>query len=110
MVYVLFHSDSSKAADKDFAIQLEGETKFLAAADAIAADKNYKLLLFVKDNGDFDLCKDDKGKVVDPAAIAKTTEKAASTGGSSSSGCNAGVAALALLGVALVPSLYRKKR
>ncbi|MEG1604095.1 MAG: Synerg-CTERM sorting domain-containing protein, partial [Cloacibacillus sp.] len=116
--FFTFQSDSSKTADKNFALQPEGDKKFLAAADAIAADKNYKLLLFVKDNGDFDLCKDDKGKVVDPAAIAKTTEKAVPTptptptpaGGSSSSGCNAGVAALALLGFALVPVLYRKKR
>ncbi|MEG1912048.1 MAG: Synerg-CTERM sorting domain-containing protein, partial [Cloacibacillus sp.] len=116
--FFTFQSDSSKTADKNFALQLEGDKKFLAAADAIEAGKNYKLLLFVKDNGDFDLRKDTAGEVVDPAAIAKTTEKAAPTptptptptGGSSSSGCNAGLAALALLGVALVPSLYRKKR
>lgn len=98
--------------DKHFAIQAADENKVLSAESPIVPEGTYKLVLFIKDNGDFDLCKDEAGRVVDPVAIVSTTAPTPTPKpqphGSSSSGCNTvGWGALVLL--AALP-LFRKKR
>ena len=75
-------------------------------ADSIAADTEYDLVLFIKDGGRFDLDKAD-AVVADPPAVVQTEKKAS---GGSSSGCNGGFGALLLLGAAMLPLVYRKKR
>lgn len=98
--------------DKHFAIQAADENKVLSAESPIVPEGTYKLVLFIEDNGDFDLCKDEAGRVVDPVAIVSTTVPTPTPKpqphGSSSSGCSAaGWGALVLL--AALP-LFRKKR
>ena len=96
--------------DKHFAIQAADENKVLSAESPIVPEGTYKLVLFIEDNGDFDLCKDEAGRVVDPVAIVSTTAPTPKPQphGSSSSGCSAaGWGALVLL--AAMP-LFRKKR
>ncbi len=78
---------------------------FLSADAAIETGKSYILTMFIKDNGKFDLNKDE-GLVADPAELIETKTVTPSSG--SSSGCNAGFAALALL--AVVPVIYRRKK
>lgn len=100
--FFTFQSDATKVADGEFALQSDSSA-YLASGDAIDADKTYKLVLFIKDNGDFDL-NDTPGTVVDPAAIVETT-----AGSHSSSGCNVGFAGLLLM--AAVPMIvWRKKQ
>ena len=110
--FFTFQSDASKAADGEFALQ-SGSSAYLASGDAIDASKNYTLVLFIKDNGDFDL-NSTKGTIVDPAAIVETTtastpDDGGSTGShSSGGGCNAGFAGLLLLVAA--PMIWRRKK
>ena len=103
-----FVGTPASADDKMFALQASdiASNDFLSADAAIETGKSYRLTMFVKDNGDFDLNKD-AGTVVDPAQLVETKTQTPSSGGSSS-GCNAGFAALALL--ALVPVVYRRKK
>lgn len=117
--FFTFAAAPADFTDKHFAIETvdaSGKEAILAADAAIAADGKYKLILFVQDNGDFDLCKDKAGKVVDPAAIVAAatpsspapSDPPTPTSHSSSSGCNAtGWGLLALL--AAVPAIKRKK-
>ena len=81
----------------------------LALTDKIDPVATYTLILFVKDNAKFDYDKTE-GSVIDPVAIAMNEAATPAPGGSSSSGCNGGFGALALLGLALVPMFYGKKR
>ena len=97
---------ASEYGDKMFTLKnLDG--KSLASTDKVNPDEVYTLVVFVADNGDFDL-DDTLGNVVDPIAIATNKAKPAPTPHSSSSGCNAGFAGLLLL--AAVPFIYRRKR
>lgn len=66
----------------------------------------YKVTLYIKDGGSFDL-DTTAGQVTDPAVIVGTTAAPTPTK-NSSNGCNAGFAALVLL--AIVPVIYRKKK
>lgn len=100
-----FAAVSTDFVDKAFALQTSADV-IMSSDYAIEAAEAYKLVLFVKDGGSFDLDGKANGAVVDPAAIVKTT--APTPSGGSSSGCNAGFAALALL--ALVPVIYRRKK
>ena len=100
-------SAAADYADKTFTLK-DADGKNLAPTDKVATDSVYTLILFVADNGDFDL--DAKaGNVIDPVAVA-TNAATEPKSGSSSSGCNGGFGALALLGLALVPMFYGKKR
>ena len=76
---------------------------------ALEAGTDYLLTLFIKDGSSFDLDGAKDGSITDPAAIFSTTTTEPQHG-SSSSGCNGGFGALALLGLALVPMFYGKKR
>lgn len=90
-------------ADESYTVMLHGTSTI---ADSIAADTEYDLVLFIKDGGRFDLDKAD-AFVADPPAVVQTEKKAS---GGSSSGCNGGFGALLLLGAAMLPLVYRKKR
>ena len=90
-------------ADESYTVMLHGKSTI---ADSIAADTEYDLVLFIKDGGRFDLDKAD-AFVADPPAVVQTEKKAS---GGSSSGCNGGFGALLLLGAAMLPLVYRKKR
>ncbi|WP_418446598.1 Synerg-CTERM sorting domain-containing protein, partial [Cloacibacillus evryensis] len=62
----------------------------------------------VADNGDFDLDAT-AGSVIDPVAVATNAATEPKSGGSSS-GCNGGFGALALLALAVLPFIRREKR
>lgn len=95
--------------DTSFALQpssVDVDNRYFLSADAaIETGKSYRLTMFIKDNGKFDLNKT-PGLVADPAELIETKTVTPSSG--SSSGCNAGFAALALL--AVVPVIYRRKK
>ena len=100
--FFTFQSEAANVDDGEFALQSDSGD-FMASTDAIDANETYTLILFIKDNGDFDL-NDTPGTVVDPAAIVETT-----AGSHSSSGCNDGFAGLLLM--AAVPMIvWRKKQ
>ena len=103
-----FEYASEITADMDgkFTIQ---NTDGKIHSGALKDDTDYLLTLFIKDGSSFDLDGAENGSITDPAAIFSTTTTEPQHG-SSSSGCNAGFGALALLGLALVPMFYGKKR
>ena len=103
-----FEYASEITADMDgkFTIQ---NTDGKVHSGALEAGTDYLLTLFIKDGSNFDLDGAENGSITDPAAIFSTTTTEPQHG-SSSSGCNAGFGALALLGLALVPMFYGKKR
>ena len=104
-----FEYASEITADMDgkFTIQkADGKTIY---SGALEAGTKYLLTLFIKDGSSFDLDGAENGSITDPAAIFSTTTTEPQHG-SSSSGCNGGFGALALLGLALVPMFYGKKR
>lgn len=124
----LFKYASAPAAyaDKYFTIKdVDGKT--LSESTALSSGGVYTIIVFVKDNGDFDLDKTD-GHVVDPMAItvsvtsSDTTTTSSDTGTTTTSGdsaspdvndggagCNAGFAALALL-MAIPVVMARRKQ
>ena len=84
------------------------------ASGHIDRTANYQILLFIADNGSFDLNKAE-GIIADPAVIVRTskTEPAPEpeptpSGGGGGGGCSAGLGALALL--AIVPLFARRKK
>lgn len=101
-----YKADAADFTDGTFTIlDMSGKP----ASGAVDAEAEYQLLLFIADNGDYDLNKT-TGTVADPAVIVKTQEKPTPTPTPSSGGggCSAGFGALALL--ALLPSVIRGKR
>ncbi|EHL63660.1 Synerg-CTERM sorting domain-containing protein [Cloacibacillus evryensis] len=105
-----FEYASEITADMDgkFTIQKADDGKTIYSG-ALEAGTEYLLTLFIKDGNSFDLDGAENGSITDPAAIFSTTTTEPQHG-SSSSGCNGGFGALALLGLALVPVFYGKKR
>ncbi|MCD7953395.1 MAG: SYNERG-CTERM sorting domain-containing protein [Synergistaceae bacterium] len=94
-------------ADQSFTLK-NADGNNLAFTDKIDPTATYTLILFVKDNGEFDYDKT-MGSVIDPVAMAMNEAKAPKPSGGSSSGCSAGVGVLALL--ALLPlAAARRKR
>lgn len=96
-----YTSDPKAFGDGSFTVQDENDAVFAGTFDA---DTKYKLVLFIKDNGEFDLRSAER-EICDPAAIVQTESKASS---GSSGGCSAGFAALAL--IALLPLAMRGKK
>ncbi len=96
-----YTSDPKAFGDGSFTVQDENDAVF---AGTFNADTKYKLVLFIKDNGEFDLRSAER-EICDPAAIVQTESKASS---GSSGGCSAGFAALAL--IALLPLAMRGKK
>jgi hypothetical protein len=75
---------------------------------AIQPDVDYKLVIFIRDGGDFDLDGKPNGIVVDPTALFSTKAGKRSSGGS---GCDVGTAwGLLLLGIGLGLGGMRKRR
>ena len=97
---------SDKAADfaKDGCFTIQTSADKIAAKDAkIVAADTYKIVLFIKDNGDFDLDPAD-GAILDPCSLYLPSDHHDSSGG-----CNSGAFALAaLLGGALL--VFKRKR
>ena len=86
----------------------------LASGTITNKEEEFQILLFIADNGSFDLNKEE-GMIADPAVIVRTskTEPAPEpeptpSGGGGSGGCSAGWGALALL--AVVPLFARRKK
>ena len=101
-----YASSAAGYQDETFTLK-DANDKTLALTDKVVKTSDYKLIIFVADDGKFDLDKT-PGSVVDPIAVATNAAKPAPTPHSSSSGCNAGFAGLLLL--AAVPFIYRRKR
>ena len=101
-----YASEITADMDGKFTIQ---NTDGKIHSGALEAGTDYLLTLFIKDGSSFDLDGAEDGSITDPAAIFSTTTTEPQHG-SSSSGCNGGFGALALLGLALVPMFYGKKR
>ena len=103
-----YASEITADMDGKFTIQKADDGKTIYSG-ALEAGTEYLLTLFIKDGNSFDLDGAENGSITDPAAIFSTTTTEPQHG-SSSSGCNGGFGALALLGLALVPMFYGKKR
>lgn len=77
------------------------------------ADKKYIITLYIADNGDYDLDKTD-GNIIDPTAIVtlKTPEPqpAPTASNSGGGGCSAAHSAAALLALAALPFIARRKK
>ena len=101
-----YASSAAGYQDETFTLK-DANDKTLALTDKVVKTSDYKLIIFVADDGKFDLDKT-PGSVVDPIAVATNAAKPAPTPHSSSSGCNAGFAGLLLL--TAVPFIYRRKR
>ena len=93
-------------ADQSFTLK-NADGNNLAFTDKIDPAATYTLILFVKDNGEFDY-DNTTGSVIDPVAMAMNEAKAPKPSGGSSSGCSAGVGVLALL--ALLPLAAARRR
>lgn len=96
---------ASDFGDGAFTVQDASDNIFTGKFEA---DRTYRLVLFIKDNGDFDLMNEERA-ILDPAAMV-ATEAPKPSGSSSSSGCNTGFGAFALAALALLPALRAKKR
>lgn len=94
--------------DRSFTLK-NADGNNLALTDKIDPAATYTLILFVKDNAKFDYDKTE-GCVIDPVAIAMNEAATPAPGGSSSSGCNAGFGALALLGLAIIPAIRKRNK
>jgi len=75
------------------------------ASGTIDANVVYQLVMFIQDNGNYDL-DPALGALIDPSTLVKTETQ--SGGSSSGGGCNAGFGALALL--MALPMFYRRKK
>ncbi|MEG1912134.1 MAG: Synerg-CTERM sorting domain-containing protein [Cloacibacillus sp.] len=103
-----YAAKASDFGDGAFTVQDASDNIFTGKFEA---DRTYRLVLFIKDNGDFDLMSEERA-ILDPAAMIATEapKPSGSSGSSSSSGCNTGFGALALAAIALLPALRGKKR
>ncbi|MDO4988687.1 MAG: hypothetical protein Q4E17_06675 [Synergistes sp.] len=100
---VTYVGSLSDVVDKKFTIQNDNVSGDVPTK--ITPMGKYLVTISIKDKGDFDLDGDEDGAIVDPL-FTNTSEDPAS--GGSSVGCNAGFAALALLGLAFVPTRRKK--
>ncbi|MCD7952883.1 MAG: SYNERG-CTERM sorting domain-containing protein [Synergistaceae bacterium] len=96
-----YAASDSAFGDGCFTVQDENDKIFPGAFEA---ETKYKLVLFINDNGEFDLRKTER-EILDPAAIVKTEARPS---GGSSSGCSAGLGIFALL--ALLPLAAARRR
>lgn len=101
-----YASAITKDMDKKFTVMKDDDSGTIFTGE-IDGYTMYRLALFIKDGGKFDLDGKKDGAVADPTVILGAEKKAS---GGSSSGCNAGLGALALLSLATIPLVYRKKK
>lgn len=100
-----YASAITKDMDKKFTVMKDDDSGTIFTGD-IDGYTMYRLALFIKDGGKFDLDGKKDGAVADPTVILGA-EKRASDGGSG--GCNAGLGVLALLlSLAAIPPWYTK--
>ncbi|WP_303322804.1 Ig-like domain-containing protein [Cloacibacillus evryensis] len=103
-----YTADPALYDDRSFTLK-NADGNNLALTDKIDPAATYTLILFVKDNEKFDYDKTE-GSVIDPVAIAMNEAATPAPGGSSSSGCNGGFGALALLGLAIIPAIRKRNK
>ena len=103
-----YTADPALYDDRSFTLK-NADGNNLALTDKIDPAATYTLILFVKDNAKFDYDKTE-GSVIDPVAIAMNEATTPAPGGSSSSGCNGGFGALALLGLAIIPAIRKRNK
>ena len=97
----------TKDMDKKFTVMKDDDSGTIFTGD-IDGYTMYRLALFIKDGGKFDLDGKKDGAVADPTVILGA-EKRAPSGGSG--GCNAGLGVLALLlSLAALPLVYKRKK
>lgn len=100
--FFTYAATSADYTDGHFTLQ-NMDDSVMAADGAIESGKSYKLVVYVKDGGAYDI-DPAEGSIIDPLAVVKTSQK--QTSGGSSGGCNGGYAALALL--AALPLLKKR--
>lgn len=98
--FLTYAAAAADYTDGHFTIQ-NMDDSVLAADGAIEASKSYKLVVYVKDGGAYDI-DPTECSIVDPLALIKTSQKQSSSSG----GCNGGFAVLALL--AALPLLKKR--
>ncbi|EXG78277.1 Synerg-CTERM sorting domain-containing protein [Cloacibacillus evryensis] len=101
--FFTYAEDQDAIGNKRFTLQTMDD-KTMAPTDKIDPAQTYKLVLYIQDNGGFDIDPADCS-IIDPVAIVKLAEETPAPSGSSSGGCNAGVAGIMLL--AVIPLLTR---
>ncbi len=101
-----YASAITKDMDKKFTVMKDDDSGTIFTGE-IDGYTMYRLALFIKDGGKFDLDGKKDGAVADPTVILGAEKKAS---GGSSSGCSAGLGALALLSLAALPLVYRRKK
>ncbi len=102
-----YASAITKDMDKKFTVMKDDDSGTIFTGD-IDGYTMYRLALFIKDGGKFDLDGKKDGAVADPTVILGA-EKRAPSGGSG--GCNAGLGVLALLlSLAALPLVYKRKK
>lgn len=101
-----YASTITKDMDKKFTVMKDDDSGTIFTGE-IDGYTMYRLALFIKDGGKFDLDGKKDGAVADPTVILGAEKRAS---GGSSSGCSAGLGALALLSLAALPLVYRRKK
>lgn len=108
--FFTYAEDQDAIGNKRFTLQTMDD-KMMAPTDKIDPAQSYKLVLYIKDNSNFDMDPADCS-IIDPVAIVKLAEGTpAPSGGSSGGGCNsAGYAGIILLAAIPVLSRTLKKK
>ena len=88
-----------EAADGSFEIYCADWSEF---GGTFSAAQDYIVVLYIADNGAYDLDKDE-GKIIDPTAVVKYAAPARASSGGSGGGCSAGFGAAALFAL---PALW----
>ena len=107
-----FQYSASGSGDGTFGVRtMDGQPH----TGAIAAGTTYKLVLFIRDGGDYDIDGETDGSVIDPAVIVRTKSSTPTGGGgtqttdsSGGGGCEAGTSALLALALGVIMLRPRK--
>ena len=108
--FFAYAEDQDAFGNKRFTLQTMDD-KMMALTDRIEPAASYKLVLYIQDNGGFDIDPADCS-IIDPVAVVRLAEdSSAPAGGSSGGGCNsAGYAGIILLAAIPVLSRTLKKK
>lgn len=102
-----YASAITKDMDKKFTVMKDDDSGTIFTGE-IDGYTMYRLALFIKDGGKFDLDGKKDDAVADPTVILGAEKRAP---GGSSGGCNAGLGVLALLlSLAAIPLVYKRKK
>lgn len=109
--FFTYAEDQDAIGDKRFTLQTMDDA-VMAPGTAIDPDSQYKLVMYIQDNGGFDMNEAD-GEIISAVAAVSLAEEAESvpaSSGGGGGGCNAGAGALALLAVMpLAFGAFRRK-